>query len=256
MLNHRPEFAVRLANGPADLFAAQRLRYSVFIAEMGGNGPLVDHQAKTESDHFDPFTAHLLLEDLAPEAPCRLVGVYRLMTREMAVKAGGFYSAAEYDISALLRSHNKLLELGRSCVLPDYRGGPAMLQLWAGLAKYVAVEEIDMLFGVASFQGVDPMSLAPSLSYLHHYHSAPPDFAPVARPQNAVAMDIIPKDQIDRKAAIVQTPTLIKAYLRLGGVVGQGAYVDRDFHTTDVCMLVDTKTTRARRVASGKGTKS
>lgn len=246
MLHHTPKYVVRLADSPADLIAAQRLRYQVFITEMGGCGPLVDHHSKIECDQFDAFAAHLLLEDIAPEARCRLVGVYRLMTRDMAAQAGGFYSASEFDLSALLQSDLRLLELGRSCLHPDYRGGAGILTLWAGLADYVAAAGIDMLFGVASFQGTDTDALAPSLTYLNNMHLAPPELAPVARPHGAVPMDIIAKDTIDRKAAVVQIPTLIKAYLRLGGMVGQGAFVDRAFNTTDVCLLVDAAKLTAR----------
>ena len=37
-----------------------------------------------------------------------------------------------------------------------------------------------------------------------------------------------------------QTPALIKAYLKLGGCVGEGAFVDHAFKTTDVCLVLDT----------------
>lgn len=246
MLRHVPEFSVRIADGPCDIRQAQGLRYDVFITELGGDGASVDHAEKLESDRFDGFATHLMLEDLAPAAPRRLVGVYRLMTDDMARGAGGFYSAAEFDLAPLVQSKRSLLELGRSCLHVDYRGGAGMLKLWAALADYVAAQKIDLMFGVASFSGVNTADLAQPLSYLHHFHSAAPHISPIARTDNAVALDVIPKDRIDRKAAIVAIPTLIKAYLRLGGVVGQGAYVDYAFNTTDVCLILDTELARAR----------
>jgi len=53
-------------------------------------------------------------------------------------------------------------------------------------------------------------------------------------------MDLIAADALDRRAAMLQMPPLIKAYLRLGGHVGEGAYVDHAFNTTDVCLIMDT----------------
>ena len=40
--------------------------------------------------------------------------------------------------------------------------------------------------------------------------------------------------------ALGQLPPLIKGYLRLGGFVGDGAVIDHQFNTTDVCVVVVT----------------
>jgi len=133
-----------------------------------------------------------------------------------------------------------LLELGRSCLHADYRGGTAMYQLWSGLADYVAQHAIEVLFGVASFHGTDIDALAGPLSFLHHRYLAPPDLRVVARADHAQRMDLMPEDGLDRRAAMLATPALIKAYLRLGGFVGQGAWIDHAFNTTDVCLVMDT----------------
>lgn len=240
MLKHVPEFNLRLATTADDVQAAQQLRYAVFVAELGGDGQQVDHEQGMEVDCFDPFATHLLLEDVAAGAPTRLIGVYRLMTADMAAKAGGFYSEAEFDVSTLTTSGRRVLELGRSCLHFDYRGGAAMLHLWSGLAKFVLDHEIEILFGTASFHGTDIASLAQPLSHLHYTHAASEDLTTTPLGSGAVAMDLVPKDQIDRKAAMLATPALIKAYLRLGGVVGNGAFVDHAFNTTDVCLILET----------------
>lgn len=240
MLEHAPDFAVRMAASAEDIQAAQRLRYQVFVQELGADGPQVDHKAAIERDQFDPFAHHLLLEDLHADAPTRLVGVYRLLTCAGAAQAGGFYSETEFDLTALKQSDRSLLELGRSCLHPSYRGGAGMLHLWAGLASFVSAQQIDVLFGVASFHGTDLDALAQPLSHLFYAHAAAPDFTAVAMSARAVALDILPQSAVDRKAAILATPALIKAYLRLGGVVGQGAFVDSAFNTTDVMMILET----------------
>lgn len=252
-LSHEPEFRVALAQNDADLRAAQALRYDVFVRELGGGGALVDHVAGLEKDRFDPFFDHLILYDDAADA--KVVGVYRMLRDTQAVAAGAFYSEAEYDLSPLRATGRRLLELGRSCVHAQYRGGTAMYHLWNGLASYVAAHSIDIMFGVASFHGTDVARLAAPLSLLHHRHLAPKALRVQAKPPGATDMNLIPQDQIDRRAAMMQMPALIKAYLRLGGVVGAGAFVDHSFNTTDVCLIMDSAamSERQKRIYGASG---
>jgi putative hemolysin len=244
------DFELKLAQTPADLRAAQRLRYDVFVTELGASGALVDHDQQLEKDHYDDFVDHLILSCKKSD---RVVGVYRLLRAEAAERAGGFYSEAEYDLTLLKCSGRRVLELGRSCVHPDYRGGAAMHHLWSGLATYVAEHQIEILFGVASFHGTDVSALAQPLSLLYHNHLAPPDLRVRARDEAHQEMNIIPAAQLDRRPAMVQVPSLIKAYLRLGGRVGDGAFIDHEFNTTDVCLIMDTAklNDRQARIYSG-----
>ncbi|MCU0907338.1 MAG: GNAT family N-acetyltransferase [Rhodobacteraceae bacterium] len=227
--------AVRLATTPAEVEAALALRYRVFVAELGGGGAGVDHGARREQDRFDAVARHLNLW-----LGERIVATTRLIDTEGAARAGGFYSAGEFDLSPLLGSGRRLLELGRTCLDPDHRGGPAMFHLWNGLADLVLAEGTEILFGVASFHGTDLVALAEPLAWLHHHHLAPPALRVRAIGAEARAMDLVPADRIDRRGAMLATPALIKAYLRLGGVVGEGTWVDHAFNTTDVCLIVDT----------------
>lgn len=232
-------FSVRRVECPSDLRAAQRLRYEVFVAELGGDGPLVDHDARLERDRFDPYFDHLILIDA--ERGDAVVGVYRVLRDDQAARAGQFYSEDEYDLSVLRRSGRRLMELGRSCLAPDYRGGAAMYHLWQGLARYIVENEIEILFGVASFHGTDPQALAQPLSLLYRRHLAPEGLRVRALPGHYQDMNLLPEAAIDRRAAMLQVPALIKAYLRLGGFVGDGAFVDHSFNTTDICLVMDTK---------------
>ncbi|MCK8463598.1 GNAT family N-acyltransferase [Aliiroseovarius sp. S1339] len=248
----QPDFVLRLAQDEADLIAAQRLRYDVFVDELGGSGDLVDHDARLERDAFDPYFDHLILFDRArPGTPA--VGVYRLLRGARLSDTPGalnrFYSEDEYDLSVLKNSGRNLLELGRSCLHPDYRGGSAMVVLWGGLADYVAEHKIEVLFGVASFHGTDIDLLKAPLSLLHHRHLAPEGLRVRAQPAQFQTMNLMAEDQIDRPAAMRAVPSLIKAYLRLGGFVGEGAYIDHDFNTTDVCLIMDTEQMSAKHTA-------
>ncbi|QBF31954.1 GNAT family N-acetyltransferase [Thalassococcus sp. S3] len=237
MSNPGPAFRVKIAETDAELQAAQALRYDVFVRELGGGGALVDHAAGLEQDRFDPFFDHMILIDDRTED---VVGVYRLLRDDQAEKAGQFYSADEYDLGLLVSSGRRLLELGRSCLHPDYRGGTAMYHLWAALAAYVETHKIEVLFGVASFHGTDIPALAQPLSMLHHNHLAPPALRVRARQAQYQSMNLVAPEDLDRRRAMLETPALIKAYLRLGGCVGEGAYIDHAFNTTDVCLVLDT----------------
>lgn len=246
MTLHTASLKLRLAESEADLIAALRLRYRVFVEELGGTGPLVDHAARLERDHFDPFADHLVLVDDARPAGDHVVGVYRLMTEAGSLAAGQFYTDNEFDLAPLRATGRRLLELGRSCVDVEHRTGAAMFHLWTGLAHFVKAHDIEILFGVASFHGTDLDKLAQPLSLLHHRHLAPPALRVAARPPGARAMNLIPERALDRRSAMVAVPQLIKAYLRLGGVVGDGAWVDDAFNTTDVCLIMDTARMNAK----------
>ena len=233
---------VRLATDERDLEAAKRLRYRVFVEEFGADGDGVDHARQLESDSFDEWVDHLVLIDRRrDEAKLEhVIGVYRLLRGDVASSRCGFYSSSEFDLSALTGSGRSLVELGRSCVHADYRGGTAVYQLWRALACYVLDHEIEIMFGVASFHGTDLSSHAPALAFLHRNHLAPPDMRVRALTEHYVPLDNGELASLDRSTALAAMPSLIKGYLRLGGFVGDGAFIDRDFNTVDICLVMDT----------------
>lgn len=236
-------FTVRLAESETDVAAAQRLRYRVFVEEMGAVPSAEDAACRRERDKYDPYFEHLLLIDneaTDPDIEHGVVGVYRLMRGEVAAKGIGFYGQNEYDLELLVNYPRKTVELGRSCVDLEHRGGAGMHLLWTGLGEYVAEHDIPILFGVASFHGNDPKPLAQALSYLHYNHLAPADLRVRAVAESYERMDILPREEVDKVEAMRLIPALIKAYIRLGGFVGDGAYVDHEFNTVDVCLLMDT----------------
>lgn len=228
---------VRLANSAGDIDAAQALRYRVFYQEMGAR-PTAEMAARgRDFDRFDQDCDHLLVIDHAQGA---VVGTYRLIRREAARRHGGFYSAAEYDLRALPDHPGEILELGRSCTDASARTGPAAKLMWRAISAYVFHYRIEIMFGCASLAGTDPAALALPLSYLHHFHRAPDALCVRALPDRYVAMDRLAKDAIDPAQAQALLPPLIKGYLRLGGFVGDGAVIDRQFNTTDVAIVVKT----------------
>ncbi|HVY12455.1 MAG TPA: GNAT family N-acyltransferase [Alphaproteobacteria bacterium] len=238
---------VRLAQDEAEILAAQQLRFRVFYEEMGAH-PQADMAArKTDYDSLDQYCDHLIVIDHnAASAPEAIIGTYRLIRREAAKRHGGFYSSGEYDISRLEAFPGEILEVGRSCVHQSFRNRPTMQLLWRGIADYIAAYGVDILFGCASLPGTDPKALAVPLSYLYHYHLAAPSLRPVALPHRYVDMRLMDPASISIEQGLSQLrlfselPPLLKGYLRLGGFVGDGAVVDEQFNTTDVCVLVKT----------------
>ena len=231
---------LRLAETDEERFAAQRLRYRVFFGEMGATPTAAAERHQMDVDKYDDIADHLIVTDIAgSDSGEYVVGTYRLIRRGPAMRCGGFYSAHEFDIAPLLRRPGEILELGRSCVDRDYRTLRVIDLLWQGVAAYISHYNVQILFGCASFPTVKPNALCLELSYLHHYCRADEAIRPVALPGRYVEMNRVSVDAIDRKQGFMAMPPLLKGYLRLGGVVGDGAVVDYDFGTTDVCILVE-----------------
>ena len=230
---------LRLAESVAEVRAAQALRYRIFYQDMAAKPSAEVAALERDFDEFDEYCDHLLMLDQSlGTGPDSVIGTYRLMRREAAARCGQFYSADEYDISKLLEHRGEILELGRSCIDPDYRKGWAMQLLWKGIVAYVMAYDVELMFGCASLPGTDPMALAVPLTYLHRHHLAPAELRPRAVASRYQAMDLAGDVEILPRQALREMPPLIKGYLRLGGYVGDGAVVDHEFGTTDVCVVV------------------
>lgn len=246
-LEHWPVLAasgaleVRLAETEHEVEQAQRLRYTVFYEEMCAIPSPQMRETSRDFDKYDDVCDHLLVVDREShdeDGQPLVVATYRLTRRNDAMRAGGFYTAGEYDIAPMLKglpSGTEFLELGRSCVLKSYRARPGAMQLlWKGLMAYVARFDIDLMFGCASLAGTDPAALALPLSYLYHFHAMPESLRVKARGELRVEMNRIPPAAIDPREGLRSLPPLLKGYVRAGCCIGDGAVVDRQFGTTDV----------------------
>ena len=233
---------VRLAEDDHDIRAAQALRYRVFAGEMGAPLSPARHLSRLEADAFDGHCDHLLVLDHAQRSAEAVVGTYRLMPGDRARATGGFYSAAEFDLTPLLANAPdpaRLVEVGRSCVAAGYRTNATVQMLWRGIAKYLADRDVETLFGCASFPTTVVGALAPALACLHLNHLTPPERRVQALLAREVDMSGACIKGHDQRAIYRTLPPLIKGYLRLGATVGQGAVIDEEFGTTDVFMQAD-----------------
>lgn len=230
---------VRIAATEEERDAAQALRYRVFYEEMGARPDSRTARLRRDVDEFDEYADHLLVIDHAISSGARgVVGTYRLMQGDAAKKLGRFYTSSEYDISPLTDFPGRLLEVGRSCVDQNYRGRAAMQLLWRGIASYIFLHRIDVLFGCASLPGTDPDALSDELTYLYQNHLAPPALRVRAVPERRVEMLRSDPQLLDHRRTLARLPPLIKGYLRLGGYIGDGAVIDEQFNTIDVAVLV------------------
>lgn len=220
----RPSLAVGFARTPSDILEAQRLRYRVFAGEMGANLPSrtpgVDH------DIYDPYCEHLVVRDTQSG---EVVGTYRILSPENA-ELVGYYSENEFDLTRLQHLRSRLVEIGRSCVHPDYRTGATISLLWSGLAQYMTDRGYDYLMGCASISMADGGHAAASLYNRLAEHLGPMEYRVFPRcPLPLAAL------QQDRPA---ETPPLIKGYLRAGAwICGEPAW-DPDFNTADLPILL------------------
>ncbi len=231
------QLEVKLAS-PAEIDCALELRYRIFVEERGAAAQSIC--GRREEDRYDRDCDHLIVIDhAAPGAP--VVGTYRLLREEVAARIGGFYSSGEFDLGPLLSmgktlsGRPQLLELGRSCVAVGYRNSATITLLWRAIASYLEYHRIGFMFGCASFPGTDPARFSDELAYLHRFHLAAEALRVCALPQHHV-----PMAGSDSAADLTgrHLPALIKAYLRVGAKVGDGAFIDRQFNTVDVFMVM------------------
>ena len=231
----------RIARTPREIEAVQALRYRVFFEEMSARPSPEVAASRRDVDMFDPYCDHLMVVDTTlGHGVDAVVGTYRFLRRSKAMQVGRFYSQSEYNIRRLLQGHDEVMELGRSCVDPRYRRHQTMQLMWRSIAHYIQHYNVTLMFGCASFPGTDPDALALPLSYLSYRHLAPLAMRPKALRERYVEMRRLPREAVDDKAAIAVMPPLIKGYLRLGAFIGDGAVVDEEFNTTDVCIVVKT----------------
>lgn len=219
----RPRLTVGLARSPLAIEDAQRLRYKVFAEELGarlGQGGL-------DIDEFDAYCDHIVVRD---EDSLRVVGTYRVLPPHQARAIGRLYSDQEFDLHRLQHLRPSLMEVGRSCVHRDYRSGPAIMLLWAGLAGYMKQHGYRYLMGCASVTLADGGALAAQLRRTLQAHLTDSEYRAFPRLP-------FPHERIE-PAANAELPPLLKGYLRAGAkVCGEPAW-DPDFGSADFLVLL------------------
>lgn len=220
-------FYHEFAQTDADVADSLSLRHRVFVEEKGARASGV---AGRETDALDAYCLHIGVRDSATH---RLVASTRVLTHEAAIAAGGFYSATEFDIAAVLERPGRFLEIGRTCVDPAYRSGAAITALWAGLAELIRGDDYDHLIGCAS------IDLAGGLSQAHAICDRILTRQPAPADCRVTPYRVLPRSGTNENMQRISLPPLIKAYLRLGARVGGAPCHDPDFNVADVFMHLD-----------------
>ena len=228
-----PGFDAIWAQDADDIREAQRLRYRVFVEEMGARlsvppGTPPGHDV----DIFDAHCEHLILRARSQDGEIGpVIGTYRVLTPAAARRVGGLYSDTEFDLTRLRPLRERMVELGRSCIDPAWRSGGAILALWAALGDFMRRNRLDTMVGCASVPMRDGGHTAASLwEQLQRSHLAPIEWQ--VRPRLP-----LPVEHLDRTLT-VEPPALIKGYLRCGAkVLGPPAW-DADFNTADLPLMM------------------
>jgi putative hemolysin len=214
-------YSVLLADGADEVAAAQRLRHSVFAAELGAT--LHSPVPGLDVDDLDDYCDHLIVRD---DSTGEVVGTYRMLPPPAAARAGRRYGDGEFDMSALDPLRHHLVETGRSCVHPDHRTGAVINLIWAGIARYLHTRGYRWLGGCAS---VPLDAIGPVWEQVRAKHMSPP--AMRVRPR-------LPVPATSPSPSQVAMPPLLRGYLRLGAwVCGEPAY-DPDFRVADLFVLL------------------
>lgn len=238
---------LKIAETREEIETAQHLRYLVFYEDLGAVPSKEMALTKRDFDHYDDYCDHLLVIDTAAPKGKHVIGTYRILRHEVAVGKGiVLYTETEYDLSKLRNAGANLMEVSRSCVLDGYRSGATINLLWAGLAAYVFHYKIDYLLGLPSFHGTSVDEYKNELGYLKALYTAPDAICPRTHEKDYVSIPDIDINAVDQKEIFKNLPPLLKGYIRLGGVIGDGAFVDSQFNTVDICIMVQTSHTTNR----------
>ncbi len=233
-----PRVGVALARNASEVEEAQRLRYAVFAEELGARLPETQLSAarRIDRDAFDPYCEHLIARDLGSG---EVVGTYRILTPDAARAAGSYYSEQEFDLARLAHLRAQMVEVGRSCVHPDYRSGGAILMLWSALIRFMGQRGHEYLFGCASMGMADGgHAAAATWRRVQARHLAAPEYRvfPHCRlPVEALDAESVETASQPNHRAL---PPLIKGYLNIGArICGEPAW-DPDFNTADLPVLL------------------
>ncbi|AGA90250.1 putative hemolysin [Thioflavicoccus mobilis 8321] len=219
---------VELAATEREVREAQALRYRVFGEELGAK--LKGSDQGLDVDEFDPYCQHLLVRETKTGG---VVGCTRILTAENARRLGRFYSESEFDLGAIPQLPGRLLEVGRTCISPEYRAGAAIAVLWSGLAGYINLHGFDYLFGCASVPLGDGDFQAAAIMNRLRRQSMAPEAIRVA-PRVPLLTTAATDDVLD-----APLPALLRAYTRLGAKACGEPCRDPDFAVADVLMLLN-----------------
>jgi putative hemolysin len=225
-------YVLRFARSPNELDALLRLRFEVFNLELH-EGLESSFRTGRDLDEFDLTCHHLVVTD---NRSGEIVGTYRLRMAETALTNGGFYSAGEFDLSAL--PHDILtssVEIGRACIAREHRNKQVLFLLWQGLAAYMTHNRKRYFFGCCSLTSQDAQEGMRVLIHLEREGHLHPTLHVPPRP----GLECSPEGYFVVGGQEVIVPRLFQTYLRFGAKVCGPPAIDRLFKTIDFFVIFD-----------------
>lgn len=241
------KYRVRLAQTVEDRDAACRLRFKVFNIEMG-EGLQSSYQTGLDTDHFDLFCEHLLVEEKTTH---RIVGTYRMQSGETAARNLGYYSEQEFHFGPYEPLRAGILELGRASIDREHRTPEVLTLLWRGIAQYATDMGLRYLIGCSSLNSQDPCEGWQMYRQLDHYRVSPEfvteptdAFACPTEQEGAYPQPLPPNLSVGPNAplpTLPKVPRLLRTYLAIGARICAPPAWDRAFGTIDFLTLLDLK---------------
>ncbi len=230
--------STRLAKNAEEVRAAQRVRYTVFKQDMKDDRADQLDQTQLDADQFDETFDHLLVIDES-NGHETIVGTQRFHVHEASQTPERFYSSMEFDVGRLLQKHpdKRFMELGRSCILEEYRSKRTMELLWHGTWDYALKNRADVMLGCASFAATDTQFIAEELSFLATVKPEP-EWAVSSQRREAIHLKHFGGQATNPKLALRKLPPLIKGYLRLGASFSDCVVPDTEFGTIDILVVL------------------
>ena len=232
-------YAVRLARSESEIHAAQNLRYEVLFKESGGRITREMLNTEREEDEWDQVAYHVVVIDTRNED--KVVGTVRLVSNRALESDQPFYTEHAFDLSGLRKKYQRMLELSRACVSPDGRGGAILMLIWKFTMQFIEQNKYDVLFGCASFKGVDHQKHIEILSYLYEHHLASKELMPSPKQDvKSVAINdfLQPSGKGKDRGKV---PTMLRGCLKIGARISEHAIIDPVFNTTFVAIYVDAR---------------
>ena len=230
------KYLIGITKEPKYLEQSFKLRFEDLILEFNKT----KKENKTDYSKYDDFCEHLVCIDKETD---EVVGSYRIATKK-TLKSVPFVSEEEFNIDNLKANYN-LLEASRAVVKKEYQSTIVMSLLWQAVINYALDNDMDFLFGTASFKGIDPSPYKQAFSYLYYNYLIDEAIMPKAT-KNKFDLNFIPKDQIDIKTVKEKMPVILKGYCLLNAKVAAEGYIDYDFNSVDVLVLLDVKNVNQR----------
>ncbi len=236
----KAQLDVKIAESKSEIKEAQKLRYKVFFSERSYQTRFTMESFKKETDRFDKYSDHIVVTYKKSKfSKMKIIGTYRLLKQDVAINKSGFYSSNEYNLEKLISSnkYHKMLELSGSCIHENFRNKNILQLMWREIHNYIKINNIDALFGTASFLNIDISKIENQLIFLNNNFKMPDEIKVEAHKDHKLNINYNNKIDIN-KTLFKNLPTLIKGYIKLNAYVGEGAVVDEKFKTTDIFIFL------------------